>query len=525
MVKKILFWFLGIYFAIAALGGVVVTVSDLGEYRAFFAVFTIVLLVASYFLIKAARRSKTTSKKEIQLRQLRIEQVNSMATLPVVQNVRFIILKPGEVCHYQAAATTMLAKNEVVGHTNGYRGASIRVAKGLTLHTGGGRGQAIRQNIIYRYPGMFTITSQRIIMTGEKGFDNQIEKLTALTTYIDGVTLQFGNSTYTILMDEPYWVEKIFDLLRSGAPIKSDSSPLNSKDIVEIRERIDEGSEVETPEDTELSYLDAKALDFWNGKRTDFEVPKYYSESAFGRNVSPALQRLLDAGYLKLGDIEERISLKTIPELKAILTDRELKTSGNKKELVYRLWENLDENVLDELFPVNVYKVTEKGKKALEPYSIIKDNDDHALGLSYYRLLKAKEKAPDDENNIILTRLLSEDIQQCYKDQNRSKYQLCIEKTARFMREIGELDSSFECYSLAFFMWTMNIKEHGLNTIGGQTFYMAKSLEESGKLCGYSLKIVISTFQNTIKRVNPFALGTIENIGFSIQNLKDSLGV
>ena len=51
----------------------------------------------------------------------------------------------------------------------------------------------------------------------------------------------------------------------------------------------------------------------------------------------PALHRLLDGGYLEISDIETNISLKTIPDLKAILEEHELKATGKKGELVQRI--------------------------------------------------------------------------------------------------------------------------------------------------------------------------------------------
>lgn len=539
MVKKVLCWFFGVYFALGATGGILATFSPAaGENRVPFAIFTAVLAVLSYFLIKTARKpkgvkkgkSKVEGNKDFSVGQADFQmqckaQAENATALPVEENPISVVLKPGEVCYYQRSAFVLVVKNETVGHTSGHSGISVRVAKGVTLHSGGGRGHAVKRNVTYKFPGFFTMTSQRILMTGEKGFDYPVEKLTALTEYTDGVGLQFGSKNYILTMDEPYWPNKILSLMRSGAPEEKELSPLTAQDIVSIHtESVDVDATIETPEGAEISYLDAKALKFWNKKKTDFEVPPYYAENAFGRNVVPALQRLLDAGYLELGDMEQRISLKTVPELKAILADRELKTSGNKKELVHRLLDNIDEEILEELFPVNVYKITEKGLTALEPYSIIEDNDSHALGISYYRLLKEKEKNPDEENNVILTRILSEDIQQCYKEQNRAKYQFCIDKTARFMREIGEFDSAFECCSLSFFMWTMEMKEHNISSGEGQTFYMAKGVEEAGKLCGYSFDAVVSTFQETIRRVNPFALGSDTNINYAIQKLRSALG-
>lgn len=535
MIKKVLCWFFGIYFAVGTLGGIIVTIlPDTGELRMMYAAFTVAFGAASYFLIKTARKPKVHSKKEQQKiaeqnfqdeRQRRISTVKAITKLPVESSPMSVILKPNEICYYQHTADVLIVKNETVGHTSGTRGISVRVAKGVTLHGGGSRGRAIKQDVTYKFPGFFTMTSQRILMTGEKGFDYPVEKLTALTEYTDGVGLQFGSKNFILAMDEPYWPNKILSLMRAGAPVDEKLTPITAQDVISIHtESVDVDASVETPEGAEISYLDAKALKFWNKKRTDFEVPPYYSENAFGRNVIPALQRLLDTGYLKLGDMEQRISLKTVPELKAILADREMKTSGNKKELVHRLLDNIDEEVLEELFPINVYEITGKGWAALEPYSIIEDNDGHALGISYYRLLREKAKTPDEDNNVVLTRILSEDIQQCYKEQNRTNYQFCIDKTARFMREIGEFTSSFECYSLSFFMWTMEMKEHNITSGEGQTFYIAKGVEEAGKLCGYSFDTVVSIFQETIRRVNPFALGSDTNINYAVQKLRSALG-
>lgn len=97
---------------------------------------------------------------------------------------------------------------------------------------------------------------------------------------------------------------------------------------------IDPDENVPSIKGVSISYLDAKALKFWDGRRTDFKVPDYYANSAFGRNVTPALTRLLSKGYLALGNIRKRIALKQVPELKVVLSEHELKVSGRKAELI-----------------------------------------------------------------------------------------------------------------------------------------------------------------------------------------------
>ena len=539
ILKKFFLWIIGIFSALMVIvGGSVMLDESFRESGGGLSTFILVVIVLLFAFVAVyciqSARGKWGQRKKLKMQlgkdanhqAQRRDEAESATVLPVEKSPVSVVLKPGEICYYQHPASVIVVKNETVGHTAGSQGISIRVTKGMTLHSGGTRGRAIKKNVFYDFPGFFTMTNKRILMTGEKGFDFPVEKLTALTSYSDGLELQFGSKNYILSIDEPYWPSKILSLMRDGVPVEEELPPITAKDIITIRtESVDVEAGLEAPEGAEISYLDAKALEFWNNKKTDFEIPDYYSDSAFGRNVAPALERLLSAGYLELGGMEERISLKTVPELKAVLAERELKTSGNKKELVHRLLDNVDDDVLDELFPVSVYKITEKGWSALEPYSIIRANTVHSLGLSYYRLLNEKSKTPDEENNVILTRMLSEDIQQCYADQNRPKYQLYIDKTARFMREIREFDSSFECYSLSFFMWTMDVKDHDISRGDGQTFYMAKNLEEAGKLCCYNFETVVSKFKEVVSRVNPFALGSDENINYSVQKLRASLGV
>ena len=285
----------------------------------------------------------------------------------------------------------------------------------------------------------------------------------------------------------------------------------------------DEG--VPTPSGAVLSYLDAQALKFWNGKRTDFVIPSYYAQSAFGRNVGPALDRLLENGYLALGDIHENISLKTMPELKSVLSEHRLKVSGKKADLVQRILEHLPPDEVHALFPVGVYKITEKGVTALEPYSILALNTDYNLGLSKYRLLQARENFPDISDEDLIVRMLSEDIQKCYQCGSPTTCQEILTKTAVFMSGNGEDQKAFECYCLSFFIWTRQIEEYSLPVSEYQQFYLAKGIEESGLKCNYTLPRVIERFSFVVSKCNPFGMATSRNIKFAISILQNTFSI
>lgn len=85
-------------------------------------------------------------------------------------------------------------------------------------------------------------------------------------------------------------------------------------------------------------------------------------------NVNPQklLQKTLNAGLIKVSDIEESLYNATLTELKSLLRKESLKVSGKKDELVDRLIQNLSKSQLKHEFPKKYYVLTSKGKKIIE---------------------------------------------------------------------------------------------------------------------------------------------------------------
>ena len=108
-------------------------------------------------------------------------------------------------------------------------------------------------------------------------------------------------------------------------PIENTNNQTNSEPFQSEQPEInyiEKDGDIPTPPGAVISYLDACALYFWEGKHTNYKIPQYYLRDAFGKNVGPALQKLLQMGFLKYSNIDRNISLKTVPELKAILSER-----------------------------------------------------------------------------------------------------------------------------------------------------------------------------------------------------------
>lgn len=309
------------------------------------------------------------------------------------------------------------------------------------------------------------------------------------------------------------------------ASMESQISRMLQESVTVETQSIDPDENVATPKGAEISYLDAQALKFWDGKTTDFEVPRYYADSAFGRNVCPALRRLLNGGYLDLARIERSINLKTVPELKPILTAHNLKISGKKAELVHRLVSNLSDRELAYLFPTRVYEITPKGEKALEPYSIIFANTKYGTDFPYYRLLKEKESTPLDEDIDILLRMFDKDLNSAQSSGNKETYRVKSMEKAHLLNSIGRPEDAIEYYCLSFFLfWYRNTFELKVTSTFGYE-YDAKRIDACGAECGYSLEETLKTFQRTLRKYNPFGLCTSRNISIAQQVFRKALSV
>lgn len=99
--------------------------------------------------------------------------------MPIV-HYNNIVLYPGEKLIFAVPAQTFIQKEQVVGYTGGSSGASIRVAKGLTVRKGSSRGIPIRQNVTKFNEGDYIVTTSRLIFLSQNEcFEFNIEKVSA----------------------------------------------------------------------------------------------------------------------------------------------------------------------------------------------------------------------------------------------------------------------------------------------------------------------------------------------------------
>lgn len=138
------------------------------------------------------------SKKETPKIEVPTLVLEPDGSLPIVIDTS-VILRSGELCHFSQSATRLIPKNKVVGYTSGSTGMSVRVAKGVTVRTGGSKGEQIRENVLEEYSGRLIITNKRIIFSSlNNGFEKNIAALSMVTPADDGLVIQFGSQSFMI---------------------------------------------------------------------------------------------------------------------------------------------------------------------------------------------------------------------------------------------------------------------------------------------------------------------------------------
>lgn len=143
-----------------------------------------------YFLVVSARGIKRRKEQEaIALKQLQAQPLTEIRPSKA-------LLKPSEKAY--AAVLANLMEVQTVGYSAGTAGVSVRIAKGLTVRTGGIRGKA-EKGMVNVASGELVITDNRVLFSGDrKSFDIPLGKLLNATNYSDGFGFSDNKKTYTL---------------------------------------------------------------------------------------------------------------------------------------------------------------------------------------------------------------------------------------------------------------------------------------------------------------------------------------
>jgi hypothetical protein len=106
-----------------------------------------------------------------------------------------LALKPNEIAYWMEPGSIVEERVIDRRYEGGYQGYSIRIARGLSFHTGSTRGRLVTTSgIVPVSNGELVVTSQRVIFRGDKkGFNIRLDTLVDALLFSDGIRLAGGN--------------------------------------------------------------------------------------------------------------------------------------------------------------------------------------------------------------------------------------------------------------------------------------------------------------------------------------------
>jgi hypothetical protein len=138
-------------------------------------------------------------------RRIEISKANA-GRLPEIESPN-LITKPGEIVHAEVVAA--LKKEVTLSHREyrgGGTGVSFRVAKGVRVRYGGGRGSGYTvydgTAIVTEDTGIIAVTSKRLVFLGDrKTFEVPYPKLAFLSVYQNGLGVSATNRQRTLTFE------------------------------------------------------------------------------------------------------------------------------------------------------------------------------------------------------------------------------------------------------------------------------------------------------------------------------------
>ena len=128
-----------------------------------------------------------------------------------------INLQKGEVCFYEGYAQSYRKKNVVTGYKGAGAGVSVRIAKGVSVHTGGSGRQAIREDVSEKHDAQFFITNKRLLLLADKyGFTVRIQSILQMQFKTDGMIIHTASKQHTLLSNDIEMIKAIIGLMNDA---------------------------------------------------------------------------------------------------------------------------------------------------------------------------------------------------------------------------------------------------------------------------------------------------------------------
>lgn len=154
----------------------------------------ILLLILSILFFRKRSNPPTGKTKEELLEQTRQLIANNQIN-PIAP--KSMLPKKNESVYLEQEAVLKVVKNKILGSSGSSGGASVRVAKGIYLHSRSSGSKKIYGDVTTKYCGTLAISNQRIVFTNpEKGFEIPLSKLSSIESDLNTIVFQQGSKVF-----------------------------------------------------------------------------------------------------------------------------------------------------------------------------------------------------------------------------------------------------------------------------------------------------------------------------------------
>ena len=209
----------GVLSAILAVLAALITLTTAAEYKTgiewvITLIFVLLAVLCFWRGAKAGARKKAkrAATQQVFMTDQELEQIQA-GVLPVLPGVP-VVLGEGEVAHFFGPARRYITKTKAVGRTGSGGGVSVRVAKGVSLRTGGGASQTVYNDVTDSFVGQVILTNRRVVfLAKQNGFDCKLDAISAITPEGDRLMIQAGAKTYRLTVERQGHFAKALDMV------------------------------------------------------------------------------------------------------------------------------------------------------------------------------------------------------------------------------------------------------------------------------------------------------------------------
>lgn len=162
-----------------------------------------ILVMSAIKAIKNPPPAPTLEDQGIYISQEELDAFKTIGKLPQVTNSP-VILAECEKAVYYCRADRVETKNRRIGTTGGGVGGSFRVAKGVSIRTGGTGSKAVYGDVEMVHGGEFVVTTDRIVfIASSRAFEEKLANISAVSVDSGCLAIMAGNDNYAMRMPCP----------------------------------------------------------------------------------------------------------------------------------------------------------------------------------------------------------------------------------------------------------------------------------------------------------------------------------